>query len=134
MILINITYVFDKIFYEEATLKICTEGFKSGTVKNVCTMLGSWQDHNRLYFAMEHLPNRTLYYACAEDPDTRGVQTPTFCQFYGTEMARGITFLNERHIIHRDLKLENIAVDKHGHARLIDFGIAVSKQKTSQIF
>ena len=34
-----------------------------------------------------------------------------------------MTFLHERHIIHRDLKLENIALDVEGHARLIDFGM-----------
>jgi len=112
------------VLNEEIVLKICTEAFNKNLVKNVCTLTeGTWQDHNRLYFAMEHLPNHTMFYHCAENPDTKGKQKTEFCQYYGTEVGLGLTFLHERHIIHRDLKLENIALDVEGHARLIDFGM-----------
>lgn len=111
------------MFNEDYTLKLCTEGFNNGLCLNVCTYIGSWQDANRLYFAMEHLPNNTLFYHCAESPDQSGPQSENFCKFYATEVARGLTFLHERDIIHRDLKLENVALDSEGHARLIDFGM-----------
>lgn len=63
------------VLNEEIVLKICTEAFNKNIVKNVCTLTeGTWQDHNRLYFAMEHLPNHTMFYHCAENPDTKGKQ------------------------------------------------------------
>ena len=111
------------MFNEEFALKMCTDGFNKDICLNVCTFIGSWQDHNRLYFAMEHLPNNTLYYHCAENPESCGPQSANFCKYYGTEVARGLTFLHERHVIHRDLKLENVALDVDGHCRLIDFGM-----------
>lgn len=113
------------VLNEETVLKLCTEAFhQSSELLNVCTLTeGTWQDHNRLYFAMEHLPNHTLFYHCAENPDHKGRQGRRFCKYYGTEVAKGLTFLHSNHIIHRDLKLENIALDIDGHARLIDFGM-----------
>merc|ERR1712127_797213 len=77
------------VLNEEIVLKICTEAFNKNIVKNVCTLTeGTWQDHNRLYFAMEHLPNHTMFYHCAENPDHKGRQGRRFCKYYGTEVAK----------------------------------------------
>ena len=67
---------------------------------------------------MEHLPNNSLGYYCIESPDTKGAQSLDFCKYYGTEIARGLVFLNQSGIIHRDIKHDNVAIDKLGHARL----------------
>lgn len=44
-----------------------------------------------------------------------------------TQLVISIEYLhNEAHITHRDLKLENIMIDSHGHIRLIDFGFSTT--------
>ncbi|WP_317967138.1 serine/threonine-protein kinase [Paenibacillus sp. CCS19] len=44
----------------------------------------------------------------------------------GIQLCDALSYLHEQtpQIIHRDLKPSNVMIDKHGHVRLIDFGIA----------
>ncbi|KAH7914616.1 kinase-like domain-containing protein [Hygrophoropsis aurantiaca] len=46
-------------------------------------------------------------------------------RFYIAEISSALAFLHENHIMHRDLKPDNILLDERGHAHLTDFNIAV---------
>ncbi len=45
-------------------------------------------------------------------------------KFYAIQIALAIGHLHSKGIIHRDMKLENILIDKDGYLKLIDFGLA----------
>jgi len=45
-------------------------------------------------------------------------------RFYVACVLRGLEHLHERHIIYRDLKMENVLLDAQGYAKLTDFGLA----------
>ncbi|XP_066433631.1 protein kinase C delta type-like [Eleutherodactylus coqui] len=45
-------------------------------------------------------------------------------RFYTAEIACGLQFLHRGSIVHRDIKPDNIMLDRSGHIRLIDLGLA----------
>lgn len=40
------------------------------------------------------------------------------------QVAQGIKYLHDRHIVHRDVKLENLLLDEAGTVKIIDFGFS----------
>jgi serine/threonine protein kinase len=45
-------------------------------------------------------------------------------RFYAAEIILAVNFLHKCGIVHRDIKSDNILLDKDGHCRLADFGLA----------
>ena len=54
-------------------------------------------------------------------------------RYYIAQLVLALEQLHLGGVIHRDLKPDNILIDKHGHIKLTDFGLSENAQQYNQI-
>jgi len=79
----------------------------------------SFQDDRKLYLVMEYLPGGDLMTILMKYDILTEEQT----RFYIAETALAIWSVHQINYVHRDLKPDNILLDRDGHIRLSDFGL-----------
>ncbi|MFH4974481.1 hypothetical protein AB6A40_001190 [Gnathostoma spinigerum] len=79
----------------------------------------SFQTKDKLYFVLDYLNGGELFHHLQKErhfPEPRA-------RFYAAEIGTALGYLHENNIIYRDLKPENLLLDRHGHVVLTDFGL-----------
>ncbi|XP_063703591.1 RAC serine/threonine-protein kinase-like [Culicoides brevitarsis] len=79
----------------------------------------SFQTADRLCFVMQYVNGGELYFHLSRDR----VFSEDRTRFYGAEIISALGYLHSQNIIYRDLKLENLLLDKDGHIKIADFGL-----------
>uniref|UniRef100_A0A7E4VPX7 non-specific serine/threonine protein kinase n=1 Tax=Panagrellus redivivus TaxID=6233 RepID=A0A7E4VPX7_PANRE len=84
----------------------------------------SFQTQDRLCFVMEFAIGGDLYYHLNCEVRQKKVGfDENRCRFYGAEIVMALGYLHDNNIVYRDLKLENLLLDKDGHIKIADFGL-----------
>ncbi|KAL3586788.1 hypothetical protein D5086_013655 [Populus alba] len=79
----------------------------------------SFQDAEYLYLIMEYLPGGDMMtLLIREDTLTENV-----AKFYIAQSILAIESIHKHNYIHRDIKPDNLLLDKNGHMKLSDFGL-----------
>ncbi|ONM05913.1 AGC (cAMP-dependent cGMP-dependent and protein kinase C) kinase family protein [Zea mays] len=82
-------------------------------------MLRRGQDSEYLYLIMEYLPGGDMMTLLMR----KDTLTEDEARFYVGETVLAIESIHRHNYIHRDIKPDNLLLDKHGHLRLSDFGL-----------
>uniref|UniRef100_A0A3Q2NU31 Citron Rho-interacting kinase n=1 Tax=Fundulus heteroclitus TaxID=8078 RepID=A0A3Q2NU31_FUNHE len=84
-------------------------------------LLYAFQDQDHVYLAMEYLPGGDLMSLLNRYEDQFD---ESMAQFYLAELIEAIHTVHQLGYVHRDVKPENILIDRTGHIKLADFGSA----------
>lgn len=80
----------------------------------------AFQNKTKLYFVLEFCPGGELFFHLSRI----GQFDEKITKFYCTQIILAIYHLHKNKIIYRDLKPENVLIDKDGYAKLTDFGLS----------
>ncbi|KAF3289582.1 camp-dependent protein kinase catalytic subunit [Orbilia oligospora] len=84
------------------------------------TLWGTFQDAKNLYMVMDFIEGGELFSLLRK---SQRFPNPV-AKFYAAEVALALDYLHSMNIIYRDLKPENLLLDRHGHLKITDFGFA----------
>uniref|UniRef100_A0A452YF76 non-specific serine/threonine protein kinase n=1 Tax=Aegilops tauschii subsp. strangulata TaxID=200361 RepID=A0A452YF76_AEGTS len=79
----------------------------------------SFQDNEFLYLIMEYLPGGDMMTLLMR----KDTLTEDEARFYVGETVLAIEAIHKHNYIHRDIKPDNLLLDRYGHLRLSDFGL-----------
>ncbi|KAF7268148.1 hypothetical protein GWI33_018691 [Rhynchophorus ferrugineus] len=79
----------------------------------------SFQDSDILYFVMDYIPGGDLMSLLIK----LGIFQESLARFYIAELTCAVESVHKMGFIHRDIKPDNILIDKDGHIKLTDFGL-----------
>jgi tetratricopeptide (TPR) repeat protein/predicted Ser/Thr protein kinase/TolB-like protein len=94
------------------------------THKNVVRIFDLGEAEGAKFISMEYIEGRDLRSLLAE----RGKFAPEEAVGIVEQVCRALDAAHAEGVIHRDLKPQNIMVDKHGRVAVMDFGIARSRE------
>jgi serine/threonine-protein kinase len=87
---------------------------------NIVGVIDAGEDEGRPYIVFEYVEGETL----KERIRRLGRLPIAEAVAYAIEIARGLGAAHARHIVHRDVKPQNVLLDEEGQAKVTDFGIA----------
>lgn len=107
------------------------EGIPSSALREIC-LLKELKHKNivRLYDVMHSEKKLTIVFEyCDQDlkkyfDSCQGEIEPNVVKSFMYQLLKGLAFCHEKHILHRDLKPQNLLINKTGELKLADFGLA----------
>lgn len=89
----------------------------------------AFQDEKFLYMAMDYMPGGDLVNLMSnfDVPEK-------WAKFYCAEIVLAVNSIHEMGFVHRDVKPDNMLLDKHGHVRLADFGTCMKMDNNNLVW
>jgi len=87
----------------------------------ILKMYTTFQDEKHIYFLLEMVQGGELFSLIHSG---QGYLPVECAKFYAACIVSGLGYLHEKFIVYRDLKPENVLLDKNGYCKIVDFGFA----------
>jgi len=84
------------------------------------SLTDSWKDSRFLYLLFPYIPGGELFSYLRN----AGRFSPSTTLFYSAEIVSALEYLHSLSVAYRDLKPENLLLDRQGHIVITDFGFA----------
>ncbi|XP_063298227.1 rho-associated protein kinase 2 isoform X3 [Pelobates fuscus] len=94
----------------------------------VVQLSSAFQDDKHLYMVMEYMPGGDLVNLMSnyDVPEK-------WAKFYTAEVVLALDAIHSMGLIHRDVKPDNMLLDKYGHLKLADFGTCMKMDETGMV-
>ncbi|MEO8092217.1 MAG: protein kinase [bacterium] len=89
---------------------------------NIVAVIDAGEDGGHPYIVFEYVEGETL----KQRIDRLGRLPVDEAAAYAIEIGRGLAAAHARRLVHRDVKPQNVLIDREGRAKVTDFGIALS--------
>ncbi|CAJ0568947.1 unnamed protein product, partial [Mesorhabditis spiculigera] len=96
--------------------------------QHVVRLHGFFEDTDNVYILLELCPRRSLM----ELHKRRGPITDPEARYLSLQVAEGVEYIHNCHIIHRDLKLGNVFLNEEMQVKIGDFGLATTIEKEGE--
>ncbi|TDH68167.1 hypothetical protein CCR75_008960 [Bremia lactucae] len=96
--------------------------------KNIVKYHDTIKTQGYLYIVLEYMENGSL----AQFMKKFGSLSETLVAMYISQVLRGLAYLHEQGVLHRDVKGANILTTKDGLVKLADFGVAIKLSDTKK--
>ena len=87
----------------------------------VCNLVNTFQDEACIYMLLQFVQGGELL-NLIQGGDVYGGLPESAAKFFAAGILEGLTHMHQRQIVYRDLKPENVLLDKDGYAVIVDFG------------
>ena len=100
---------------------------------NITKYIESFEEAGKLYIVMEYANGGDLFTKVQERKKARRLFTEDEVMFYFTQICLAVFHMHEHKMLHRDIKTQNIFLNKDGVVKLGDFGISTVLRYTAEM-
>jgi serine/threonine protein kinase len=87
----------------------------------VLNLIKTFQTRNQLFMVLELMQGGELFSRVLKSAGGLPLHDASF---YAACVVEGLDFLHRKHVVYRDLKLENLVIGNDGYLKIVDFGFA----------